>query len=79
MLLCFEKSRWTVVVMLGVLKAGSAFVLLDLSQPIAQLEVIIQRTYSKLMLCSNAKVITYYYLVLLVFTIGEDFFLTLTL
>lgn len=33
--LCFEKSCWTVMALLGVLKAGAAFVLLDPSQPVA--------------------------------------------
>lgn len=35
--LCFEKSMWTTVAMLGVLKAGAAFVLLDSSLPEARL------------------------------------------
>ncbi|KAJ5642798.1 hypothetical protein N7490_006798 [Penicillium lividum] len=38
--LCFEKSRWTTVAMLGVMKAGGAFVLLDLSHPPARLRGI---------------------------------------
>ncbi|KAI0554287.1 hypothetical protein F4679DRAFT_527807 [Xylaria curta] len=38
--LCFEKSMWTVVAMLGVLKAGGAFVLLDPSLPYSRLETI---------------------------------------
>ncbi|KAI1353206.1 hypothetical protein F5Y01DRAFT_277248 [Xylaria sp. FL0043] len=38
--LCFEKSMWTVVAMLGVLKAGGAFVLLDSGLPDARLETL---------------------------------------
>ncbi|KAJ5642799.1 acetyl-CoA synthetase-like protein [Penicillium lividum] len=38
--LCFEKSRWTTVAMLGVMKAGGAFVLLDLSYPPVRLRGI---------------------------------------
>uniref|UniRef100_A0A0B7KPS8 Carrier domain-containing protein n=1 Tax=Bionectria ochroleuca TaxID=29856 RepID=A0A0B7KPS8_BIOOC len=76
--LCFEKSRWTVVAMLGVLKAGGAFVLLDPLQPIFRLKAIIQRTYTKLMLCSDAEAIRCRHLVPLAFAIGEDFFSTLT-
>ncbi|KAK1758069.1 hypothetical protein QBC47DRAFT_450403 [Echria macrotheca] len=41
--LCFEKSMWTVVAMLAVLKAGGTFVLLDASQPLARLEAIISQ------------------------------------
>lgn len=42
--LCFEKSRWTVVAMVAVLKAGGAFVLLDPSQPKSRLRSIVQQT-----------------------------------
>jgi amino acid adenylation domain-containing protein len=38
--LLFEKSRWTTVAMLGVMKAGGAFVLLDPSHPRARLQSI---------------------------------------
>ncbi|PKX91280.1 uncharacterized protein P174DRAFT_506779 [Aspergillus novofumigatus IBT 16806] len=40
--LLFEKSRWTTVAMLGVMKAGGAFVLLDPSHPRARLATICQ-------------------------------------
>ncbi|TRX92219.1 hypothetical protein FHL15_006834 [Xylaria flabelliformis] len=38
--LCFEKSKWTVVAMLSVLKAGAAFILLDRSLPAARIQSI---------------------------------------
>ncbi|KAI0552682.1 hypothetical protein F4679DRAFT_591564 [Xylaria curta] len=38
--LCFEKSKWTVVAMLSVLKAGGAFILLDRSLPAARIQNI---------------------------------------
>jgi amino acid adenylation domain-containing protein len=38
--LCFEKSRWTAVAMMGVLRAGAAFVLLDPSLPVHRLREI---------------------------------------
>ncbi|GLI81820.1 NRPS [Penicillium ochrochloron] len=38
--LLFEKSKWTVVAVLGVLKAGAAFVLLETSHPIERLKSI---------------------------------------
>jgi non-ribosomal peptide synthetase component F len=42
--LFFEKSVWTIVSLLAVLKAGGAFLLLDISQPIARLESIVCQT-----------------------------------
>ncbi|KAG5926533.1 NRPS protein [Claviceps africana] len=50
--LCFEKSRWTVVGMLAVLKTGAAFVLLDPSQPIARIRSIVDQTGSRLLVSS---------------------------
>ncbi|KAI0532294.1 hypothetical protein GGR58DRAFT_490724 [Xylaria digitata] len=41
--LCFEKSKWTVVAMLSVLKAGGAFILLDPSLPTARIQTICQQ------------------------------------
>ncbi|KAI1745292.1 hypothetical protein F4680DRAFT_98412 [Xylaria scruposa] len=38
--LCFEKSKWTVLAMLSVLKAGGAFILLDRSLPAARIQNI---------------------------------------
>ncbi|KAI9691601.1 MAG: NRPS [Bathelium mastoideum] len=51
--LCFEKSAWTVVAMLAVLKAGGAFVPLDPSHPLPRLRGIVQDTESKVVLCSS--------------------------
>ncbi|KHN97569.1 Amino acid adenylation [Metarhizium album ARSEF 1941] len=50
--LCFEKSRWTPVAMLAVMKAGGASVALDATQPEERLRTIVQQTESALMLCS---------------------------
>lgn len=41
--LCFEKSAWTVVSILGVMKAGGSFVLLDVSQPQDRLQHIVSK------------------------------------
>ncbi|KAI0204629.1 hypothetical protein F4808DRAFT_414403 [Astrocystis sublimbata] len=41
--LCFEKSKWTVVAMLAVLKAGGAFILLDRSLPAARIQNICRK------------------------------------
>lgn len=50
--LCFEKSAWTVVSQLAVLKAGGAFVNLDPSFPQSRLEQAIQDVDAKMVLCS---------------------------
>jgi len=45
---CFDKSAWTVVSMLAVLKAGGACVAIDAQQPVARLRVIVQDTGAQL-------------------------------
>ncbi|TRX87715.1 hypothetical protein FHL15_011392 [Xylaria flabelliformis] len=47
--LCFEKSMWTSVAMLGVMKAGAASVTMDSTYPEVRLRTIIEQahTYSK--------------------------------
>ncbi|CAE7021457.1 Destruxin synthetase [Pyrenophora teres f. teres] len=50
--LCFEKSMWTVVAMLAVLKAGGAFVPLDPEHPVSRHEDIFKQTNAKVLLTS---------------------------
>jgi amino acid adenylation domain-containing protein/non-ribosomal peptide synthase protein (TIGR01720 family) len=50
--LCFEKSAWTIVAMLAVLKAGGVFVPLDPSHPLNRLSEIIQDVNAPLVLSS---------------------------
>ncbi|CAE7020751.1 Nonribosomal peptide synthetase 3 [Pyrenophora teres f. teres] len=50
--LCFEKSMWTVVAMLAVLKAGGAFVPLDPDHPASRHEEIFRQTGTKVLLTS---------------------------
>ncbi|KAI3537520.1 amino acid adenylation domain-containing protein [Colletotrichum filicis] len=50
--LCFEKSVWTVVAMLGVLKAGASFVPLDPSQPVSRLRKVVTQVKAKTVLTS---------------------------
>ncbi|RDW61944.1 hypothetical protein BP6252_11377 [Coleophoma cylindrospora] len=50
--LMFEKSRWTIVAMLGVIKAGGAFVLLDPSYPLGRLQNICANVRCRLILSS---------------------------
>jgi amino acid adenylation domain-containing protein len=51
--LCFEKSRWTVIALLAVLKAGSAFVLTDPAQPEGRLRTIVTQTGATVLLASS--------------------------
>ncbi|KAJ9303269.1 hypothetical protein DTO271G3_643 [Paecilomyces variotii] len=52
--LCFEKSMWTVVAALGVMKTGSAFTLMDASQPEQRLRTITSQVNSNLVICSTS-------------------------
>ncbi|KAI6765955.1 hypothetical protein HG530_007025 [Fusarium avenaceum] len=51
--LCFEKSMWTPVAMIAVLKAGGAFLLLDPSLPLARLEVMVRHIDATLILATD--------------------------
>ncbi|KAJ5084259.1 hypothetical protein NUU61_008838 [Penicillium alfredii] len=51
--LCFEKSRWTVVAVLGVMKAGGAFVLMDPSQPFERRQTIAEQVNATLIITSQ--------------------------
>jgi amino acid adenylation domain-containing protein/non-ribosomal peptide synthase protein (TIGR01720 family) len=52
--LCFEKSAWTIVAMLGVMRAGGACVPLDPSNPLGRIERIIQDVGAKILLAGPA-------------------------
>ncbi|KGO57435.1 Male sterility, NAD-binding [Penicillium expansum] len=55
--LCFEKSLWTTVAMLGVMKAGAAFVLLDpSSQPAHRMQGICKQVKASFVICSRSNV-----------------------
>lgn len=45
--LCFEKSKWTPVAMLGVMKAGAASIAMDAGHPEARLQAIVEQAYSE--------------------------------
>ncbi|GLB06627.1 nonribosomal peptide synthase [Aspergillus tubingensis] len=53
--LYFEKSRWTTVAILAVLKAGGAFALLDPSNPMDRLKQLCHEMRASILLCSEAK------------------------
>jgi len=50
---CFEKSGWAIVVMIGIMKAGAAFVPLDAKHPVDRLSQIVQRLHTPLIICSE--------------------------
>ncbi|KAF5630703.1 hypothetical protein F25303_9855 [Fusarium sp. NRRL 25303] len=50
--ICFDKSKWVVVSMLAVLKAGGIFVPLDPSQPLLRLQSLAQKVEAQTILCS---------------------------
>lgn len=50
--LCFEKSMWTTVAMLGVMKAGGAFMLLDPSLPEQRLQCMVREANTSLLVSS---------------------------
>ncbi|KAF4976734.1 hypothetical protein FZEAL_6649 [Fusarium zealandicum] len=49
---CIEKSMWTIVVILAILKAGGCFVLLDPAHPETRLWNIIDETEASVLICS---------------------------
>ncbi|QGA19993.1 hypothetical protein EYB26_007693 [Talaromyces marneffei] len=51
--LCFDKSKWNVVAMLAILKAGGAFVPLDPSHPIARIESLVKEVEANIIICST--------------------------
>ncbi|KAK3179273.1 NRPS [Lecanicillium sp. MT-2017a] len=56
--LCFEKTKWTVLAMLGVIKAGGAYVLLDPSYPSKRMESICQDVEATILLASSQTIKT---------------------
>lgn len=51
--ICFEKSRWTIVAVLGVMKAGGSFVLMDPSQPLERRQIIAEQVDATLIVTSK--------------------------
>ena len=51
--LCFNKSAWTVVAMLAVLKVGGAYAALDTSHPHDRLKLLVERTRASTMLVAT--------------------------
>ncbi|KAF2853246.1 nonribosomal peptide synthetase-like protein [Plenodomus tracheiphilus IPT5] len=51
----FEKSRWTSVAVLAIMKAGACFALLDPAQPEGRLRTIVQQVNAKLFISSKTQ------------------------
>ncbi|KAL5084629.1 hypothetical protein Trisim1_011538 [Trichoderma cf. simile WF8] len=52
--LCFDKSKWAVVAMIAVLKAGGAFVPLDMTQASSRREAVFTQIGTQMVLSSNS-------------------------
>ncbi|CAG9948854.1 unnamed protein product [Clonostachys rosea f. rosea IK726] len=50
--MCMEKSRWAIVTMLGIMRAGAAFVYLDPNAPQERLQNIVKQVDADIVLCS---------------------------
>ncbi|ROV87097.1 hypothetical protein VMCG_10891 [Cytospora schulzeri] len=50
---CFEKSRWTIVAVLAVMKAGATIVLMDPTLPLARLQNMAKQVGAKTMITST--------------------------
>ncbi|OJJ68053.1 hypothetical protein ASPBRDRAFT_199747 [Aspergillus brasiliensis CBS 101740] len=70
--LCFGKSKWAVVSILGVLKSGAGFVLLDPSLPESRLRSILQTVGAKIMLSSKANMELSRHLSQMIVPVGSD-------
>ena len=51
--ICFEKSVWTTVAMLAIMRAGGAFSLLDPGQPTSRLKALVAKLGAQTLLCSR--------------------------
>ena len=51
--ICFEKSMWAIVAMLGILKAGCSFVPLDSKHPKSRIDHILKQTQATIVITSG--------------------------
>ncbi|KAK7425873.1 hypothetical protein QQZ08_007587 [Neonectria magnoliae] len=76
--LCFEKSKWVVVAMLGVMKTGGAFVLLDESQPLKRMHFVCRQVNASVLVASHRLFVQGQRLVKNVVAISHDSLLSLS-
>jgi non-ribosomal peptide synthetase component F/aryl carrier-like protein len=53
---CFEKSRWSAVATLGVMKAGATFVMMDPALPLARLQNMVTQVKAQAVLTSRSQI-----------------------
>lgn len=70
--ICFEKSAWTVVSMLAVLKAGGACVSIDPSHPRERLETIIKDCKARIIIAAKGLVSLFHHLSRQTIVLGID-------
>ncbi|KAJ1711301.1 nonribosomal peptide synthase [Aspergillus flavus] len=70
--LFFEKSKWAVVALLGVIKAGGAFILIDISYPLKRIRTICQSVSAGVAVASPQHQLLGREIVRLVVAIGDD-------
>ncbi|KAI9903482.1 hypothetical protein N3K66_000011 [Trichothecium roseum] len=70
--LCFEKSMWTIVAILGVLKAGGAFSLVEPTQPETRLQSIVEQCSASVICASNSSAHLFASLDVEVVIVGND-------
>nr|AFR57467.1 lysergyl peptide synthetase subunit 2 [Epichloe inebrians] len=68
----FEKSRWVIIAMLGVMKAGGAFALLDPTHPQERLRNICDKTSARLIVSSSRQAELAARLVTHVVNVGDE-------
>jgi amino acid adenylation domain-containing protein len=51
---CFEKSMWTIVAMLGIMKAGGVFIPIDPSHPVGRRRALVKEVHAKFMVVSSS-------------------------
>ncbi|KAE8846434.1 hypothetical protein HRS9139_01001 [Pyrenophora teres f. teres] len=71
--ICFEKSMWAIVAMLGIMKAGGAFVALDPDAPYSRLFMVTREVGARVMVCSKEQLRRFPDLVDRTVTIGPCF------
>ena len=70
--ICFDKSAWTIVAMLGVLKAGGACVPLDATHPKSRLEARVRDTQAQIVLAAPMRAAIFQDMVLHVITVNQS-------
>lgn len=71
---CFDKSGWTIVAMLAVLKAGAAAVPLDATHPKSAIQLRVKDTRARIVLVAPTRAAIFEDMVSTIVRVGEDLF-----